>query len=114
MTFGSLVIAQLLHAISSRSQSHSVFGGRPRPSNGALSLILGGTAVLQGACLFVPFLRRVLGIAPVTVADALVTLAAGILPFLGMEWTKARREMAQNELMWSRDMVQWHPGQRGA
>ncbi|MDW6026375.1 HAD-IC family P-type ATPase [Mesorhizobium sp. BAC0120] len=114
MTFGSLVIAQLLHAITSRSQSHSVFGGRSRPSNRALSLILGGTAVLQAACLCVPFLRRVLGIAPIAAADALVTLAAGILPFVAMEWTKARRETTQNELMWSRDMVQWHPGQRGA
>jgi Ca2+-transporting ATPase len=111
MTFGSLVTAQLLHAITSRSDSHSIFGRRSRPPNHPLSLILGGSVVLQAACLFIPFVRRVLGIAPITAADALVTLAAGTLPFVGMEWMKAKRETTtENELMWSRDGVKWYSG----
>jgi Ca2+-transporting ATPase len=103
MTFGSLVTAQLLHAITSRSDSHSIFGRGSRPPNHALSLILGGSIALQTSCLFIPFVRRILGIAPITVADALVTLAGGTLPFLAMEWMKAGRQPTADELVWSRE-----------
>ncbi|WEX74811.1 cation-transporting P-type ATPase [Sinorhizobium numidicum] len=102
MTFGSLVIAQLLHAITSRSDSESIFGPRSRPPNHALSLIIGGSMAVQTAGLFVPFLRRLLGIAPITGIDALITLAGGTLPFLTMEWMKSGRDTVETDLVWTR------------
>ncbi|MEZ2128817.1 MULTISPECIES: HAD-IC family P-type ATPase [unclassified Sinorhizobium] len=106
MTFGSLVTAQLLHAITSRSASESIFAPGSRPPNHALSLILGGSVVVQVASLFMPFVRRLLGIAPITGADAVVTLAGGTLPFLMMEWMKSPHDLDKKELRWTRETAQ--------
>ncbi|RWB34974.1 MAG: cation-transporting P-type ATPase [Mesorhizobium sp.] len=103
MTFESLVMAQLLHAITSRSESHSIFDRSPRQPNHALSLILGGSMAVQAGCLLMPFVRRLLGIAPITGTDAIITLAGGTLPFLVMEWMKSRRDTAEGELVWTRE-----------
>lgn len=102
MTFESLVIAQLLHAITSRSDRHSIFDRNPRPPNRALSLIIGGSMAVQAGFLLIPFFRRLLGIAPITGTDAIITLAGGTLPFLAMEWMKSRRDTADGELVWTR------------
>ncbi|WP_331371422.1 cation-translocating P-type ATPase [Sinorhizobium chiapasense] len=102
MTFASLVMAQLLHAITSRSESNGIFAPDDRPPNHALSLIVGGSMAVQTAGLFVPFLRRLLGIAPITAIDAVVTLAGGTLPFLIMEWMKSGRNTTTRELVWKR------------
>lgn len=102
MTFESLVMAQLLHAITSRSDRHSILDRSPRPPNHALSLIIGGSMAVQAGCLLIPFFRRLLGIAPITGTDAIITLAGGTLPFLAMEWMKSRRDTVDGELVWTR------------
>ena len=79
MTFGSLVTAQLLHALSCRP---GAAGGARPPANPALSATLGVTALAQGAALLVPSLRRLLSIAPLGPLDIAVTLGTGVLPYL--------------------------------
>jgi Ca2+-transporting ATPase len=58
--------------------------------------------VVQTAGLFLPFVRRLLGIAPITGTDAVVTLAGGTLPFLAMEWMKSRGDAHESDLVWAR------------
>ncbi|THK35352.1 cation-transporting P-type ATPase [Ensifer sp. MPMI2T] len=89
MTFGSLVTAQLLHAITCRSSTRSVFDRGSRPANPALTAILAGSVAAQSAALFVPGIRRLLGLAPLGILDAGIMLAGGTLPFVIAEARKS-------------------------
>ncbi|WEX89901.1 cation-transporting P-type ATPase [Sinorhizobium garamanticum] len=89
MTFGSLVMAQLLHAITCRSSTRSVFDRGSSPANPALTGILAGSVAAQSAALFVPGIRRLLGLAPLGILDAGIMLAGGTLPFAIAEARKS-------------------------
>jgi Ca2+-transporting ATPase len=83
MTFGSLVTAQLLHALVCRSDGGQVAAkARRRPPNRALTGALAAAAAIQGAGLLVPGLRGLLGVAPLGPLDAAITLGTGVLPYL--------------------------------
>ncbi|HTN43513.1 MAG TPA: cation transporting ATPase C-terminal domain-containing protein, partial [Nitrospiria bacterium] len=58
------------------------------PSNPYLWLSLGGTLLLQGVALFVPGLRRLLGLTPISLLDGAVIGASAVLPLLINEATK--------------------------
>ena len=94
MAFLSLVLGQLLHAISCRSERHSIYdppaARTPLPPNRYLQVALGGTFALQAAALTVPGLRSLLGIAPLGAADCLVVGGGALIPFLVNEATKLR------------------------
>jgi len=94
MAFLSLVLGQLLHAISCRSERHSIYdplaAQTPLPPNRYLQLALGGTFALQAAALTVPGLRSLLGIAPLGAADCLVVGGGALVPFLVNEAAKLR------------------------
>ncbi len=94
MTFASLVTAQLLHALTCRSPTQGVFTKERAPANPALATILAGSFAAQGAAMFLPGVRSLLGVAPIGALDALAVLAGGTLPFIGNEMAKARREAA--------------------
>lgn len=91
MTFGSLVLAQLLHAITCRSPETGIFNPGPRPANRPLSLILAGSLAAQSAAMVLPGVRRLLGVGPVGGLDAAVVLAGGTLPFVLAESRKLGR-----------------------
>lgn len=111
MMFGSLVSAQLLHAITCRSGSYSVLGGSEKPlPNRALSGILIGSALAQSAALFIPGVRGLLGVTPIAGTDLLVTLAGGTLPFLAAELRKGGEEGPAPRLTFRRPS----PAQTGA
>jgi Ca2+-transporting ATPase len=97
ITFGSLVTAQLLHALTCRSATAGVFGAPGSAPNPALSGILSGSFVAQSAAMLVPGLRRLLGVAPLGPMDALVSVAGGILPFVVNEALKAGRASSTSE-----------------
>lgn len=94
MAFLSLVLGQLLHAISCRSERHSIYdplaAQTPLPPNRYLQVALGGTFALQAAALTVPGLRSLLGIAPLGAADCLVVGGGALIPFLVNEAAKLR------------------------
>jgi Ca2+-transporting ATPase len=91
LTFGSLVSAQLLHAVTCRSRHQSAFGSQRLPSNPTLSAVLAGSIGLQAAMLIVPPLRNLLGLAPIGLMDGLVIAGGGVAPFLVAETLKLKR-----------------------
>lgn len=92
--FTSLVGAQLLHAITCRSDRHGLFSAEQLAPNRPLFVTLLGSAALQMGLLAVPALRRFMGLARLDFVDVLVSLAGAILPYITNEVAKLR-EAAQ-------------------
>ncbi|KWT94664.1 cation-translocating P-type ATPase [Candidatus Magnetominusculus xianensis] len=88
MAFLSLSTSQLLHAISCRTDKHSIFDKETLPPNKYMNIALAGSFLLQILALTVPGLRNLLKISPVNLTDALVTGAASVIPLLINEATK--------------------------
>lgn len=88
IAFMSLTTAQLLHAISCRSTSHSIFQPRSLPPNRYLAIALAGSLTLQFLTTLVPGLRQLLNIAPLHWQDSLAIGASALLPLLANEATK--------------------------
>jgi Ca2+-transporting ATPase len=88
MAFLTLTAAQILHGFSARSESASIFNGRPTPQNQLLSMsLLGGFAAL----LLSQFgFASVLGVQRVGLTDALVCCGASLASFLTNEGMKGR------------------------
>jgi Ca2+-transporting ATPase len=94
LAFGSIVTAQLLHAISCRSTQRGVFGPGELPPNPYLNKTLIASIAAQGAALMIPRLRTLMGIAPLDPASLLVAASAGVAPFLIREFAKWRKASA--------------------
>jgi len=97
IAFNSLVIAQMLHAVTSRSEHHTVLFDRERlPPNPYLRTALLGSFAAHGAVMTLPPLRRLLGTTALGPADLAVSAAAGVLPFAVNElirlWRRQRTE----------------------
>ncbi len=90
MAFQGLSMAQLIHALSCRSETRSIFHGEEGklPSNKYLNIALGGSVAVQLLTMVVPGLRSLLGIAPISLVDGAVVGACSLLPFLVNEATK--------------------------
>lgn len=78
LMFTGLIAAQLDHALTSRAE-YGQEAQRP-PSNRTLSLILAGSAVAQSLVLLSPALRRLLGLTPLGLLDAMAMLTASAVP----------------------------------
>jgi Ca2+-transporting ATPase len=90
MAFGSLVTAQLLHALTARSDQSG-----PLPPNRPLTGFLLASVALQAVGLLVPGVRAVLGVVPLAPLDLAVTAAAGVLPYVANEALKQPRGRAR-------------------
>jgi Ca2+-transporting ATPase len=96
LAFMSLSAGQLLHAISCRSERHSLFDRvgsgsvASLPPNRYLQAALAGSFALQGLALTVPALRSLLGLTPVTLLDGAVIGGTALLPLMVNEATKQR------------------------
>jgi Ca2+-transporting ATPase len=88
LTFMSLTLSQLLHAISCRSESHGLLSSEPLPPNRWLTGALAGSAALQVATVAVPGLRGFLGNSPMALSDVLVVAGASGLPYVANEAIK--------------------------
>ncbi|MBV8089198.1 MAG: cation-transporting P-type ATPase [Alphaproteobacteria bacterium] len=86
--FSSLVGAQLLHALTSRSDRHGLFSSEWLEPNRLLSAMLLGSAGLLAAILAVPGLRRLMGLARLDLADLLAAAAGALLPYIANEGLK--------------------------
>ncbi|TVR97667.1 MAG: cation-transporting P-type ATPase [Rhodospirillales bacterium] len=88
ITFLSLITAQMLHALTCRSDRYGLFrAGRP-PPNRAMTAALGGSLAAQGLVLAVPKLRTLMGLQPLSALDLAVTGAAAVMPFVVNEALK--------------------------
>ncbi|HKD29297.1 MAG TPA: HAD-IC family P-type ATPase [Xanthobacteraceae bacterium] len=81
VTFGGLVTAQLLHALTYQS-THRTAGHHEPKGNSLLPTVIGGSLVAQSVAMLLPGLRNLLGVAAVDILDAVVMIAGGVLPFL--------------------------------
>ena len=88
LAFHSLTTGQLLHAISCRSDRHSLFSSGRLPNNPYLNWAVGGSLALQGLTIFIPGLRSLLNLTPLGLLDGLVIGATAVLPLLVNEATK--------------------------
>lgn len=98
LAFMSLTSGQLLHAVSCRPEKHSIFdklkagGHSPLQPNKYLTIALAGSFATQFLTLFVPGLRNLLGITPISVLDGFVIGGGTFLSFVINEKTKIRGE----------------------
>jgi P-type Ca2+ transporter type 2C len=88
VALSTLTTAQLLHALSCRSEERSGFADLRR--NPLMIGAVVGTLGLQGAAMSVPLLRRFLGTAPVGPADWLLIAGGALAPLAVHELRKAR------------------------
>jgi Ca2+-transporting ATPase len=88
LAFAGLTMGQLLHVLSCRSPTHRLFETPPLPPNPWLSAALVGSVALQVLALFLPGLRGLLGLAPLTLLDGTVVGMSALLPLLVNEGTK--------------------------
>lgn len=88
IAFQSLTSAQLLHALSCRSETRSLFDKEPLPPNRNLSIALAGSFFLQTLTLLIPGLRTLLGTTPIGIADGFIIGASAALPLVINEATK--------------------------
>jgi Ca2+-transporting ATPase len=97
LAFQSLTIGQLLHAISCRSEKHNMFDREKRPSNKYLSTALVGSLALQALTFYIPWLRRLLGLSPLSLLDAAVIGGSSVFPLVVNEARKKKPEGDSNE-----------------
>jgi len=86
--FFSLTSAQLLHTLSCRSQTHSIFSEKKLPANQYLVIALGGSFALQILAASVPGLRHLLHLTPINLLDGAVIGSSALLPLVVNESTK--------------------------
>ena len=103
--FMTLTIAQLLHALSCRSEHRTIFDRELGPMNPPLKLGVGSSLALQLGAAAAPGLRSFLGLSPLSRVDWLaIVLGAGI-PLLTNE---ALKKLG----FWKRDFVASNPSER--
>jgi len=91
VAFHSLTIAQLLHAMSCRSERVGIYDKEKLPPNRYLNLAIGGSLGLQLLTMAVPWLRNLLGTSPIDLFDGAVIGISSILPLLVNDATKGSR-----------------------
>jgi Ca2+-transporting ATPase len=78
VTFHGITLAQLLHAIVSRTESGGLRAGLTRPPNGKLFGALAGSVGMQLFAQFFPPARRMLNLAPLGLRELLGILGIGV------------------------------------
>lgn len=91
IAFNALTVAQLLHAYSCRSEETTLFMRARGERNVYLDAAVAGTLGLQLAVGLIPGMRRLLGTAPLGIADFAVAGAAAAGPLLANQAIKSLR-----------------------
>lgn len=91
VAFQSLTIGQLLHAVSCRSERGSIFDTN-LPPNRWLNMALTGSLGAQLLTIFVPGLRRFLGITPLGLLDGAVIAGTSLLSLVINEMAKKKTD----------------------
>ena len=90
LAFQSLTGGQLLHALSCRSERHTIFERGALPPNRYLTMALGGSFALQAVASVMPGLRSLLGLGPMGLIDLAVIGATAVMPLVVNETLKGR------------------------
>jgi Ca2+-transporting ATPase len=94
IAFTSLIVSQLLHAWSCRSDRHGIFTAETLPPNRYLDAAVLGSLALQAAALLIPGLRGALGLGRLSLLDGLIAGLGGIAPFAINELRKLQAQDA--------------------
>ncbi len=96
MIFTSLVFMQIAHAWTARSTKESSFkaGLMSNPWLAGMAMML---IVLQLMVLYIPGLNVFLGVIPLKGLDVLLTIAAGLIVFMIIEWVKKMNYEGSNQ-----------------
>ena len=97
ISFNTLILGQLLHAMSCRSELHHIWPANGNGRNRQLDWAVTGSVLLQLLANLIPGLRRLLGTGPMNIADIAVTLAGAGVPLLVNETIKSSR-LQQNAI----------------
>ncbi len=100
LAFTTLTSAQLLYALSCRSEQHWFLERNAMRPNPYMALAVGGGLGLQSAAMLLPGLRQLLGAVPLGIADWLIAAVLATAPFLASEFLKAatyRQAVPQRE-----------------
>jgi Ca2+-transporting ATPase len=98
MAFSTLTIAQILHALSCRSETHSIYDKTSLPPNRYLNLAIGGSLLAQVLASVIPGIRKFLGLTPIGLLDALVIGAGATIPLLINDATKKAQHHVQSKV----------------
>ncbi len=90
--FMSLTLAQVLHTVSCRSETHSIFDREKLPDNPYVDGAVVGSAALQLLPVFIPGLGNLLQLAPLDPFDWLVIASSTGLPLVINETIKSSRD----------------------
>jgi Ca2+-transporting ATPase len=91
LSFTTLVVANLGLIVANRSWSGAIWSTLRTP-NPALWFVLGGTLVLLGLVLYVPFLRALFHFSTLHPDDIAICLAGGFVSILWFEWLKVFKQ----------------------
>jgi Ca2+-transporting ATPase len=97
LAFQALTLAQLLHAVSCRSERHRFFEQDRPPPNRYLNVALAACCGLQMLTFLVPGLRRILGLTAVNLLDAAVIAGGAVVSLAINELTKKTKWTKRNE-----------------
>jgi Ca2+-transporting ATPase len=92
LAFQSLTSAQIVHALTCRSETRSIFDNEYRAPNNFLNIAVVTSLGMQLAAQFFPPLRTLLGLTPLTAMDGLVAGASALFPLLVCEATKKPKQ----------------------
>ena len=113
--FATLTFAQLLHALTCRSEHGGLVNRSGDARRTMLDLAVGATALLQGAALFLPWTRRLLGTARPGFADCLMIGLFSTAPMLVNELlNRWERIVAEDEAVNVRALRHVEPAAGGA
>jgi Ca2+-transporting ATPase len=88
MAFTNFATAGLLHAISHRSETHSIFDAERLAPNKYLTIALTGSLGVQSLTFIVPGLGSFLGMSPLNPFDLTISIGTAVAPLLINEATK--------------------------
>jgi Ca2+-transporting ATPase len=88
LAFTVVAVAQLLHAISARSEQHTIFDSENLAPNRYIPIAIGGGILLQVAAPYIPGLRTLLGLVPLGLLDWGIVGLGAVGPLLANETTK--------------------------
>jgi Ca2+-transporting ATPase len=96
MAFLTLTGSQMLHTLSARSDSHSIFDAKHLATNKYIPLAMLGGFGLTLLTQFTPA-RGLLGSAPIAARDWLVVGACAVAPFLAIELQKSLAKLVSSD-----------------
>lgn len=107
MLFTTLVLSQLLHTFSFRSESHSIFSLKRTFANKWLLMAFGGSMFFQLLLIYIPETEKLFNVTPLTLADWVAVIIVSLMSIAVIDVVKlisARKTRAQSSTMHAQEV----------